>query len=70
MVDRRSVSPLEPELEYTGSPLVEGIPGHEFPQPHDLVFKAEESVMSADGVQFFQGSTFLMVGSIPVQFGE
>ena len=52
-----------------------GIPGHEFPQPRDMVVRGGGSVTSGGGrltsgeVQFFQNSTFLMVGPIPVQFG-
>ena len=52
-----------------------GIPGHEFPQPRDMVVRGGGSVTSGGGrltsgeVQFFQNSTFLMVGLIPVQFG-
>lgn len=69
VVERKQVLPDEPELELVGPPLVAGIPGHEFPQPHDLVLRAEESMTSIDGLQLLQGSTFLMVGDIPVQFG-
>ena len=47
-----------------------GIPGHEFTQPHDLLLVASDSSTSGLSlVQFFQSSTFIMVGPIPVQFG-
>lgn len=69
VVDRRDVVSEELETRIAAA-LVEGIPDHEFPQPYDLVLESDESMTSADRVQFFQSSTFLMVGSIPVQFGE
>ena len=48
-----------------------GIPGHEFPQPYDLVIESSDSITSgATPVQFFQSRTFVMVGQIPVQFGK
>jgi hypothetical protein len=50
---------------------ITGIPGHEFPQPYDLVIESSDSITSgATPVQFFQSSTFIMVGQIPVQFGK
>ena len=48
-----------------------GIPRDEFPQPYDLVIESSDTITSGDTpVQFFQSSTFIMVGQIPVQFGE
>lgn len=48
-----------------------GIPRDEFPQPHDLVIESIGTITSGNTpVQFFQSSTFIMVGQIPVQFGE
>ena len=48
-----------------------GIPGHEFPQPYDLVIESSDSITSGGTpVQFFQSRTFIMVGQIPVQFGK
>ena len=71
-MDRRSVGADDPELVSVGVALVEDtIPGHEFPQPVDRVVRSsEEGVVSGDSVLFFSSSTFLMVGTIPVQFGE
>ena len=48
-----------------------GIPGHEFPQPRELVVRGAGTLTPSGGqVQFFSASTFLMVGPLPVQFGE
>ena len=70
VVDRRPISPTELEPIMIGDPLVVGVPDHEFPQPHDLILRSDDSVTSVERVQFFQSSTFIMVGPIPVQFGE
>ena len=71
MIDRQSIAPTELETIMIGDPLVDGVPDHEFPQPHDLVLRAEDSMTSSsESMQFFQSSTFIMVGQIPVQFGE
>ncbi len=53
-----------------------GIPGHEFPQPTDLVLTDYGLISNiVDGLNntdivFFQSTTFIMVGQIPVQFGK
>lgn len=70
VIDRRAIAPTSVETEHSGIPLVELYPDHEFPQPYDLVLTSEESQTSADNVEFFQSSTFIMVGPIPVQFGK
>ena len=70
VVDRWAIAPTELETVLIGDPLVNGVPDHEFPQPHDLILSAEGSMTSSESVPFFQSSTFIMVGPIPVQFGE
>ncbi len=53
-----------------------GIPDHEFPQPFDQVIRGDDVITSSVGgsnitdVTFFQSSTQIMVGPIPVLFGE
>lgn len=56
--------------------LTIGIPDHEFPQPFDHVIQGDDVITSSVGgsnitdVTFFQSSTQIMVGPIPVLFGE
>ncbi len=56
--------------------LIVGIPGHEFPQPFDHVIRCDDVISSSvrgannSDVVFFRDSTLLLVGPIPVQFGE
>lgn len=69
VVDKRPVSMSTPTSEPVGNPIVTiNVPGHEFPQPFELFLEGNEEVMSSNTVQFFQTSTFLMVGPIPVTF--
>lgn len=71
VVDTRPVSSTTPSSEPVGDPLVTiVVPDHEFPQPNELVLEGAESVMSGDSVTFFESSTFLMVGPIPVTLGQ
>ena len=75
MVNTRPIAEDEAELVMVGGALVEGtIPGHEFPRPVDRVVGTsgggEISGGAGGAVEFFSSSTFLMVGPIPVQFGE
>ena len=51
-----------------GTPLVTAVPNNEFPQPVDVVVTGGGSVLEKQ-VLFFQADTFMMVGSIPVEFG-
>ncbi len=46
------------------------VPGHEFPQTFDIISTANVSIQPPSQVTFFQSSTFLMVGQIPIQFGK
>ena len=71
VVDTRPVSSTTPTSQPVGDPLVNiVVPDHEFPQALELVLEGAESVQSADSVTFFESSTFLMVGPIPVTLGE
>ena len=55
--------------QYIGDPLVDiMVPGHEFPHPYDLVISNDLTLSSPATVQFFQETTSLMVGVIPVIF--
>ena len=71
VVDRRSLVPqTHQEVEY-GEPLVDdAIPAHEFPRPVDHVLKAQGTILSGASVELLSSSTFIMVGPIPMQFGE
>ena len=73
-VDHALIVQEDPLKVYVGDPLVEGIPRHEFPRPFDRLVSAEsESELASpqdEAVGFYQSSTFIMVGSIPVQFGK
>lgn len=69
VVDVSTVSSTQPVKELIGDPLVTIIvPNHEFPQPYDMVLRENHTVSSSDNIQFFQSSTFLTVGPIPVTF--
>ena len=71
VVDMRPASSTTPTSRLVGDPLVNiVVPDHEFPQPIDLVLEGAEHVQSPASVQFFQTSTFLMVGPIPVTLGQ
>ena len=69
VIDRRAIVSTNAQVEHIGTPLVEQFPIHEFPQTYDLVISTATH-NSAENVEFFQSNTFLMVGPIPVQFGE
>ena len=71
VVDRRTVaSDVADTLEF-GAVLVEDtIPGHEFPQPVDHLLHTQGTILSGTTAEVFSSSTFIMVGPIPVQFGE
>ena len=69
VVDVSTVSSTQPVKELIGDPLVTIIvPNHEFPQPYDMVLRENHTVSSSNNIQFFQSSTFLTVGPIPVTF--
>ena len=71
VVDRRPIAPDTPERVEVGTVLVDDtIPGHEFPRPVDSVLQSQGSVISGSSAEVFSSSTFVMVGPIPVQFGE
>ena len=71
VVYRDRIAPDSPEEIELGNPLVlDTIPGHEFPQPTDQVMESQGSIISGDSATVFSTSTFLMVGPIPVEFGE
>ena len=70
-MDRRTLAPDQPEQVEFGERLVEDtIPGHEFPRPVDSVLQAGGTILSGSSAEVFSSSTFIMVGPIPVQFGE
>ena len=71
VVDTQTVSNSDPIKEFIGDPLINlFIPDHEFPQPYDLILEEDIDVSSTDNVEFFESSTFLVVGVIPVTFCE
>lgn len=71
VVDRRTLAPDQPEEVEFGEQLVEdAIPGHEFPLPVDGVLQARGTILSGSSAEVFSSSTFIMVGPIPVEFGE
>lgn len=71
VVDRRAVAPESPKQVEFGAVLVEDtIPGHEFPRPVDGLLQAQGTILSGSSAEVFSSSTFVMVGPIPVQFGE
>ena len=71
VVDRRTLAPDTPEVVDFGDILVEdAIPGHEFARPVDYKMHAQGTIISGVSVELLSSSTFLMVGPIPVEFGE
>jgi len=71
VVDTQTISKSDPIQEFIGDPLINlFIPYHEFPQPYDLILEEDFHVSSTDNVEFFQSSTFLVVGVIPVTFSK
>ena len=71
VVDRRTLASDVPDTLEFGDVLVEDtIPGHEFPLPVDHVLHTQGTILSGASAEVFSTSTFIMVGPIPVQFGE
>ena len=71
VVDTQVVADSDPAVSYVGEPLVTiDIDDEEFPQPYDLVLDHGVEMAPAEDIEFFQSSTFLMVGVIPVTFSE
>ena len=69
VVDTQTVVKSSPVKELIGEPLVTiNIPDEEFPQPYDMILDHGVEVSPGENVEFFQSSTFLMVGVIPVTF--
>ena len=69
VVGTQTVASSNPNEQPIGSPLVTiDVDDEEFPQPYDLILDNDVGLSSAENVEFFQSSTFLMVGVIPVTF--
>lgn len=71
VVDRHTLAPSSPEEVEYGEALVEdAIPEHEFPRPVDHTLHAQGTILSGVSADLLSSTTFVMVGPIPVQFGE
>ncbi len=69
VVDTQTIAESVPIEQSIGDSLVTiDVNDEEFPQPYDLVLDNDIGLSSAENVEFFQSSTFLMVGVIPVTF--
>lgn len=70
VVETQDFASTNPKMELIGDPLISiDINDEEFPQPYDLILERTAELSSTEEVEFFQSSTFLMVGVIPVTFG-
>ena len=71
VVSTQEIISLDPVKKYIGEPLVTiDIDDEEFPDPYDLVLQHGIDIRPAEDVEFFQSSTFLMVGVVPVTFSK
>lgn len=71
VVETQDFASTDPEKELIGDPLISiDIDDEEFPQPYDLILEHTTELSSTEAVEFFQASTFLMVGVVPVTFGK
>ena len=71
VIDTRTIGSSSPVLENIGDPLITiDIDDEEFPHPYDLIIDDQVGISSSGDMDFFQGSTFLTVGVIPVTFSE
>ena len=70
VVDVATAVTRQPVQTLVGDPLVELNIAHEFPQPYDLILKDNRTISSQTNVAFFESSTSLTVGPIPVSFSE
>ena len=71
VVNTQTVVSSDPVETLVGDPLVTiDIDDEEFPQPYDLILEHDIGLSSMENVEFFQSSTFLMVGVIPVTFSK
>ena len=70
VVDVTTAVSNEPVQALVGDPLVDFNIAHEFPQPYDLILKDNKTISSHTNVAFFESSTFLTVGPIPVSFSK
>ena len=70
VVDLTTAVTNEPVQTLVGEPLVDFSIAHEFPQPYDIILKDNKTISSQTNVAFFESSTFLTVGPIPVSFSK
>lgn len=68
VVDITPVVTMTTSKELVGEPLIDIEVPHEFPQPYEMLIKENHTILSQKNTLFFDSSTSLTIGPVPVTF--